>query len=124
MRLRFLQFFLTYNLLLSDGEALSAKSLPVRLDNLSPAISPLKYDFDATCEARAFVRSGFQTETAAKEPFERWMRMPFTYARKMKDLTKVPFSRADLPRKLRSQRHPQFRVLARRIHLSDSQIFL
>jgi len=48
----------------------SNDNLPVRRDNLSPAISPLKYDFDAISEARALVRSGFQTEIADKEPFE------------------------------------------------------
>jgi len=50
----------------------------VRRDNLNPAISPLKYDFDAICEARAFVRSGFQTEIADKEPFEELIRIPYT----------------------------------------------
>ena len=42
----------------------------MRWDNLSPAIFLPKYDFDAIREARALVRSGFQTETAGQEPSE------------------------------------------------------
>ena len=43
----------------------------MRRANLSPAISPLKYDLDEICEARALVRSGFQAEIADKEPVDR-----------------------------------------------------
>jgi len=56
-----------------NGKVRKQQDLPVRRDNLNPAISPLKYDFDAICEARALVRSGFQTEIADKEPLEKWV---------------------------------------------------
>ena len=42
MCLWLLQFVLTCSLLLSNEEALLARSSPVRRDNRSPAISPLK----------------------------------------------------------------------------------
>ena len=60
-----------FDLYLVERRKMSGKhDLPVRRDSLSPAISPLKYDFDAICNARALVRSGFDPEIAAKEPFD------------------------------------------------------
>lgn len=94
-----------------QGNAPSARNEPVRRDNLSPAISPLKYDFDEICEARALVRSGFQAEIAAKEPFDRWV-SSHARARQTRNPTEIPFARADPPRKVCSQRHPQFGYLA------------
>lgn len=58
-------------LLVSQEKAPPARNEPVRRANLSPAISPLKYDLDEICEARALVRSGFQAEIADKEPVGR-----------------------------------------------------
>ena len=124
MCLRFLQFILAYNPSLSKKKKDPARYPPVRRDSLSPAISPLKYDFDAICEARILVRSGFQTEITDREPFKKCMSMHQMQGYTMKDLTKVPFTRADLPRKACSQRGPQLRCFARRSHPSDRQIFL